>query len=168
MLPFNNLFAIVAVDLAGGIGKDNQMPWHISEDLRHFKALTLNHYIIMGRKTWESLPTKPLPERKHILLTSQPIELNNVFSFASVESVLHFIIEHPEELFFVVGGESIYKQFLPYCSKLYLTRVFTMVEADTFFPPVFINFKLRELSHFNYDGKANVYFRFCLYQRTKA
>ncbi|MCX7696430.1 MAG: dihydrofolate reductase [Bacteroidales bacterium] len=167
MLPFENLFAIVAADIAGGIGKDNRLPWHISQDLKKFKTLTLNHFIIMGRKTWESLPRKPLPGRKHIVLTRQYIYKEDVLSLGSVEKVLDFVADHVEQLFFVVGGESIYRELLPFCSRIYLTRVFKLFDVDTFFPPLTDTMELKEISSFLYDPISDVYFRFCTYENTR-
>lgn len=131
----SNLSLIVAVAQNGAIGKDNNLLWHISDDLKRFKALTSGHAVIMGRRTFESLPFKPLPKRRNIVLTH-----DDSFSFDGVE-VVHMLDEVlqavcDEEEAFVMGGATIYKQLMPYVNRLYVTRVYQDFDADTYFPPI--------------------------------
>lgn len=122
---------IVAVAENGAIGKDNNLLWHISGDLKRFKAITTGHSIIMGRKTYLSFPKRPLPDRKNIILTHGDTEFDGAFTAKNIDEALA-LCESDEV--FIIGGESIYRQFLPYTTKIYLTRVHREYEADTFFP----------------------------------
>lgn len=122
---------IVAIGKDGAIGKKGDLIWKISEDLKRFKALTTGHPVIMGRKTWESLPKRPLPHRKNIILTH-----NNDYSAEGAE-IVHSVgdaIKLTEgENPFIIGGAEVYKAFLPYTSHLYLTEVDAVCpQADAF------------------------------------
>lgn len=128
---------IVATDLNGGIGKDNKLLFHIKEDMQRFKELTSNHTVIMGRKTQESLPQKFLPNRNNIVLTKTNIGtklgLNYKIEYMSnIEEIISRYFLSDEEVF-VIGGASIYKQFLPYTDKIYLTYVEDEKESDSYF-----------------------------------
>ena len=124
---------IWAQDNNGGIGKDNRLPWHISEDLINFKKLTLNNPIIMGRKTWDSLPKKPLPKRRNIVLSSKKID--DVESYTSIESCLGALKNDNLTDVFVIGGEMIYKSFFNYSDTLHITFINkNVLGIDTFFP----------------------------------
>jgi dihydrofolate reductase len=126
---------IVAVSDDWGIGKDNELLWHIPEDLRRFKSLTMGKAVIMGKKTWESLPRKPLPGRKNIVLTDIPGEVIDLAITAySVEDALARC--NVEEEVFVIGGGSVYRQFMPVAGKLYITHVHKKGPADIFFPKI--------------------------------
>ncbi|MBR6068613.1 MAG: dihydrofolate reductase [Bacteroidales bacterium] len=122
---------IVAVAENGAIGKDNNLLWHISGDLKRFKAITTGHSIIMGRKTYLSFPKRPLPDRKNIILTSGDAIFEEAYTAKNIEQALALC---DSDEVFIIGGESVYKQFLPYTTKIYLTRVHRSYEADTFFP----------------------------------
>lgn len=117
------------------IGKDNQLIWHLSDDLKRFKALTSGHCMIMGRKTFESFP-KPLPNRTHIVISRQ--QNYEVPEGVIVVHTLEDAIDAAkgDEQPFVIGGGEIYKQAMPYASKIELTRVHDTFEADTFFPKI--------------------------------
>lgn len=128
------LHLIVAVGENGAIGKDNRLLWHLPEDLKHFKSTTMGHALIMGRKTFESLPGM-LPGRPHIVLThnrewsgSHP-EVQSYHDLAELLSSLQ-----PDEDYYVIGGGEIYAALLPYCQYLHLTEVADAPAADTFFP----------------------------------
>jgi dihydrofolate reductase len=126
---------IVAVSEDWGIGKDNELLWHISEDLKRFKRLTTGKTVIMGKRTWESLPRKPLPGRKNIILTDVAGEyFENSITAYSIEDALNKC-EKNEEVF-VIGGGSVYNQFLPIADRLYITHVHTSSPADVFFPVI--------------------------------
>ncbi len=114
------------------IGHDNRLPWHLSADLQHFKFLTLDKPIIMGRRTWESLPGL-LPRRTHILLTGDRNYRAVGCTLAhSIEEALEAAGDVPEVM--VIGGQTLYEQMLPLADRLYLTRVHTVVSGDAFFP----------------------------------
>ena len=124
--------AIVAVDENWGIGGDGKLLFHLKADLARFRALTLDHTVIMGRKTLLSLPGgRPLPGRRNIVLSRDP-------SFApqgaevvrSAEEAAHMA----EKDAFCIGGGSVYRQMLPWCDRIYVTRVLASAPADTFFP----------------------------------
>ena len=126
---------IVAVSEDWGIGNDNKLLWNISEDLKRFKKLTFGNTVIMGKKTWESLPRRPLPGRKNIVLTDDPQELiDNSVTAYSIEDALSKC-EKGEEIF-VIGGGSVYSQFLPLADRLYITHVHRKAPADVFFPRI--------------------------------
>ena len=130
--------AIVAVDENFGIGFNGDLLEHIPEDLKRFKQLTTNKTIIMGRKTWESLPNKPLPNRLNIVITSKERSLEEMTAFIPFEEAYaratHIL---PEDEWFIIGGGSIYKEFLPICDKVYLTKIIVSHEnVDTYFPNI--------------------------------
>lgn len=126
---------IVAVSEDWGIGKDNELLWHISEDLKRFKNLTFGNTVIMGKKTWESLPRRPLTGRKNIVLTDDPQEsIDNSVTAYSIEDALSKC-EEGEDIF-VIGGGSVYSQFLPIADRLYITHVHRKAPADVFFPEI--------------------------------
>jgi len=128
------LSIIVALSEDYVIGCNNKLIWHISRDLKRFKKITYGKTIIMGRKTFESLPGV-LPNRKHIVITKDHnynIEDENVLVVHNIEDVLKYA--HSEEEAFVIGGGEIYTQLLPYCTKLYLTKVISEKKGDTYFP----------------------------------
>lgn len=126
---------IVAAGENDAIGKDNQLIWHLSDDLKRFKELTNGHHIIMGRKTFESFP-KPLPNRTHIVISRQ--DNYQVPSGVIVVNNLEdaFDAAKSDKQPFVIGGGEIYKQAIPYADKIELTRVHEDFEADTFFPKI--------------------------------
>ena len=124
---------IWAQDQNGGIGKDGKLPWNISEDLKNFKKLTLNSTILMGRHTWESLPIKPLPKRKNIVLTSQHFE--DVECFSSVEECVEKLDAEGTSILFVIGGSKVYRNFIHRADELHITLVDKNTEGiDTYFP----------------------------------
>jgi dihydrofolate reductase len=127
---------ITAMDQERGIGIENQMPWHLPLDLKRFKKITLGHYLILGRKTFQSIG-KPLPGRQMIILSRNPAftakgcEVSGSFSEA-----LQIAEAAGEQEVFVVGGGEIYQEALTLVDRLYLTTVDTVAEADTYFPPL--------------------------------
>ncbi|RMG34279.1 MAG: dihydrofolate reductase [Gammaproteobacteria bacterium] len=131
--PNPNLSLIAAVADNGVIGIHNRLPWHLPADLAHFKRLTLGKPIIMGRKTWESLPGL-LPHRTHVIVTRNPdYQAEGGFVVHSLEEALDTFGD-VEELM-VVGGADLYAQALPLASRLYLTEVHAKPEGDSHFPP---------------------------------
>lgn len=134
MIP---LAMIVAVAKNGVIGRDNQLPWHIPEDLKWFKQNTMGKPLIMGRKTFESLG-KPLPGRPHIVLTrDSSFHYEGVHVVSTIEAAVERAQELAESLFvneiMVIGGANIYKQMLPFISKIYRTLVDIAPEGDAYF-----------------------------------
>lgn len=129
---------IVAIAANNGIGKDNDLLWHIPEDLKRFKKLTTGHNIIMGKRTYESLPIRPLPNRTSIVITDDKNEVIEGCVMAySIEEAIEKM--DPEKENFIIGGGSIYTQFLPIADKFYLTLVHKDFEADVFFPKINFN-----------------------------
>ncbi|MCE9521841.1 MAG: dihydrofolate reductase [Alphaproteobacteria bacterium] len=127
---------VVAVARNGVIGKDGTLPWRIPEDMKWFKARTLGKPCIMGRKTWESLPKRPLPERTNIVVTRNPgYRADGAAVAATIDLALDIAWgEAPEEIM-VIGGAELYRAALPWARRIYLTRVEADSEGDTYFPP---------------------------------
>jgi len=159
------LTIIAAASENNALGKDNQLVWHLPDDFKRFKAITSGHYIVMGRKTFESFP-KPLPNRTHIVITRQ--KDYEVPEGCLVASSLQQAISlcPKEEEVFIIGGGEIYNQSIEIADKIDLTRVHTTVEADTFFPEidtdkwelVFEEFHTKDEKH-NYDFTFLTYVR---------
>ncbi len=125
---------IVAMDELGGIGKDNCIPWRLSSDMKRFKALTMGHTLVMGRKTYETIG-RPLPGRTTIIVTHDPeYQAQDCLVALSFEQAIETARERGETETFVAGGSQIYACALPAAQRLYLTRVHTVADADTFFP----------------------------------
>jgi dihydrofolate reductase len=126
---------VAAVARNGIIGRGGRLPWHISSDLRRFKEITLGKPVIMGRKTWESLPKKPLPQRTNIVITRQAgYRAPGAIVAASVAEALAFAeAGNPVEIAVIGGGET-YRLFLERASRIYLTEVDVEVDGDTRFP----------------------------------
>jgi dihydrofolate reductase len=156
---------IVAVSDDWGIGKDNELLWHISEDLKRFKRLTFGKTVIMGKKTWESLPKRPLPGRKNVVLTDNPDELieNSVTAY-SIEDALGKC-EMNEEIF-IIGGGSIYRQFMPVADRLYITHVHKKAAADIYFPEIDLKaWEVTEKEEYMSDGEEGIPYTYTIYER---
>jgi dihydrofolate reductase len=126
---------IVAVSEDLGIGKDNKLLWRLPEDLKRFRRLTTGNVIIMGKKTWESLPKRPLPDRKNIVLTDIPDEeIEGSETAYSIEDALSRCDREKE--IFIIGGGSIYRQFMNLADRLYITHVHRKTDADVYFPVI--------------------------------
>ncbi len=126
------LSIIVAISKNGIIGKAGTLPWHLPEDLKYFKQTTLQHPILMGRKTYESIG-KALPERQNIVLTRQPKwQAPNITTIHQVSDLQNLTLIHHEV--FVIGGAEIYQLCYPHCQKIYLTLIDQEVDGDTYFP----------------------------------
>ena len=127
------IFLIAAVDKNLAIGKDGKIPWHIKEDLQYFRKNTLNTAMIMGRSTFDSIG-KPLSDRQNIVMTRSPANREGVIEVLDVASAIKEAKKTSSKIS-VIGGESVYKEFLPLASKLLITEINITVEgADTFFP----------------------------------
>jgi len=115
------------------IGRDNGMPWHIPADLAHFKRLTLGKPVVMGRKVFESLGRRPLPERHNIVLSRDPAyDAPGCTRVTDPEAALAAAGDAPEVM--IIGGEQIYRLFLPRAERIYLTLIHTRLDGDTHFP----------------------------------
>lgn len=132
---------IAAIDLNRCIGKNGELLFHIKKDLNHFKELTLNKVVVMGRKTWESLPNAPLLNRINVVITKNPNFIpkdKKVLVFYSPEEAERFLLKvFRSEDIFIIGGESIYKYFMDKCDKFYITQIYDRVEdGDRFLPKI--------------------------------
>ena len=124
---------IVAVARNWAIGLNNQLLWHIPEDFRWFKKHTSGHPVVMGRRTWESLPLKPLPGRKNIVITDDPRDcFPGTTCVGSIEAAVEQMDSAGEN--FIIGGGMVYRQFLPLAQKVYLTVIDRDFDADVWFP----------------------------------
>ena len=129
--------AIVAVDENWGIGSNNELLESIPEDLRRFKKLTDENTVVMGRKTWDSLPVKPLPNRFNIVVSrqEQQYEPNSFTWVTTLEKCIQTMLNDDIDEYFIIGGGQIYKELLPFCDRVYVTKIFKSHEnVDTYFP----------------------------------
>lgn len=160
---------IVARSRNGVIGKNNELPWRLSSDLKRFKTLTVGHPVVMGRKTYESILVrlgKPLPERENVILTRQKdfsapgcLVINNL---AEIEN-----LAKGKEVF-IIGGAEVYQLTLPKTDKVYLTLVETEVDGDAFFPPLEESaWQLIKQEKHLADEKNDYNFEFRIYERKK-
>ena len=132
--------AIVAMDENNGIGFNGQLLEKIPEDLRRFKLLTQEKIVVMGRKTWESLPKKPLPNRLNIIISNK-IKIIDTFtismSIEEIKSRLEYASKDQDEEWFIIGGGQIYNELLPFCDRIYITKIYKKYEnVDTYFPNI--------------------------------
>ncbi|MFO7620256.1 MAG: dihydrofolate reductase [Bacteroidales bacterium] len=157
---------IVAIAEDRGIGKDNELLWHIPEDLRRFKRLTYGKTVIMGKRTWESLPRKPLPGRRNIVLTDIPGECIDCSETAySIEDALAKCGRDDE--IFVIGGGTVYRQFLPLADRLYITHVHRKLPADVWFPEIDMRkWKVIEIEDFQPEDDGIPY-SYVVYERKR-
>lgn len=131
----NNISIIVAIARNSGIGRNNRLLWHIPADLKRFRQITLGHTVIMGKNTFLSLPAGPLKDRRNIVISDNPEDhFEGCETVASIAEALDKC--DPERENFVIGGASVYRQFLPLADRLYITRVNRSFDADTFFPAI--------------------------------
>ena len=130
-----DLTIIVAVSENNIIGKDNRIPWSIPKDLQRFKQLTLDHPVIMGRKTYESIPPKyrPLPQRRNIIVSKNMPEAEGIYIARNIEEALELAEEQDT---YVAGGATIYEAFLPRVNCMEITRVHNNYDGDIFFPTI--------------------------------
>ncbi|MCE1198740.1 MAG: dihydrofolate reductase [Marinilabiliales bacterium] len=135
---YENISIIVAIAENFAIGKNNDLLFHLPEDLKRFKKITSGKSLIMGKRTFFSLPKAPLPNRRNIVITDVPGEqFPGCESAGSIEEALKLVEQDPEA--FIIGGGMIYRQFYPIAGRLYLTLVHQTMEADTFFPEIDFN-----------------------------
>lgn len=128
------IILVAAASENHALGKDNDLPWHLPDDFKRFKMLTAGHYIIMGRKTFESLPGK-LPNRTHIIITRQKdYQPEGCIVVSSLDAALESIPENEDA--FIIGGGEIFKMAMPIADKIELTRVHAHLHADAYFPEI--------------------------------
>lgn len=164
-MPARTLTLVAAVARNGVIGKDNRLPWQLPEDMAHFKALTTGHAVIMGRKTWDSLPPKfrPLPQRLNIVVTRDP-------AFRADAIVVHSLPAAVEAAgnrsAFVIGGAEIYSLALPLADRIEFTEVGIDCEGDAFFP-AFDRREWHEVAREPHKSANGLDYAFVTYQRTR-
>ena len=159
---------IVAMAKNRAIGKNGDLIWHLSNDLKHFKEVTSGHTVIMGYNTYASLPgKKALPKRRNIIISSRLTEAPEGFELAN--SVLDAMkLVYNEEEVFIIGGGMIYEQFLPMADKLYLTRIDKDFDADTFFPIInFNNYDLIDLKVIDEDPQIDCSYSFETWEKKR-
>ena len=154
--------ALAAVSLNWGLGKDNQLLFHISEDMKRFRAMTSGGTVIMGRRTLDSMPGgKALPKRRNIVITRDPdFSRENVEVAHSVEEAAAMAASDDPDKVWVIGGGEVYKALLPLCRICYITRVYEKPECDTFFPDLdaLPNWKLLRSEPIQNDGQLDYQF----------
>ncbi len=128
-----NISLIVAASLNHVIGKNNQLLWHLPNDMKFFKQTTWAMPIVMGRKTFESIGSKPLNGRVNMVLTQQKDFKANAVVVNNIKDVLFIAQEHDYNEIFVIGGAEVYQQFLEKATTIYLTKVHTTIEGDAYF-----------------------------------
>ncbi len=131
--------AIVAMSENRVIGRNNQLPWHLPADLKHFKMMTTGHAIIMGRKTFDSIG-KPLPNRTNIIITrNRSFTVPGCIITTSIDEAIQKAVDESSKEIFIIGGTDIFIQSMPHISRLYLTIVHDSFEGDVFFPELNMN-----------------------------
>ncbi|HNQ83285.1 MAG TPA: dihydrofolate reductase [Bacteroidales bacterium] len=160
-----NISIIVAIARNYAIGRNNQLLWHLSEDLKRFKKITLGKQVIMGKLTYLSLPVRPLPNRQNVVITDRKDEVfEGCTTVHSIEEALDLC--HEAEESFIIGGGSVYRQFLPYCNRLYITLVHKDFDADTFFPQFDLaQWKLVEREDRLSDNDSELSYSFLIFEK---
>ncbi len=156
---------IVAIARNYAIGRNNDLLWHLPADLKRFKQITSGKCVVMGKKTWESLPIKPLPGRKNIIITDNPDDCFNCsFTANSINDAIKQCSDSGEV--FVIGGGSVYRQFMDIADRLYITWVDRDYEADTFFPEISADiWEPIATSDDHFDETNGFTYRYVTYQR---
>jgi dihydrofolate reductase len=158
---------IVAVTHRGVIGKNNKIPWYIPEDLKHFKKITLNSIVVMGRKTFESLPNGPLPNRMNIVLTRTPNNANNIDNliFTNIDNLFTIIKQYHNRVF-VIGGSEIYLLLLSYCKVIHMTLVYEDIDGDRKLSiPLESNYEKIDESEIMYSKNNNHRYQYVTYSK---
>lgn len=157
---------IVAIAQNGTIGDKNALLWHIKEDMRFFRTTTSGHAVIMGRKTFESIGSKPLPKRKNIVITRQDVEFAGALTAHSLEEAI--AMASGDEEIFIMGGAQIYAQALKCADRVYITRVERNYEGDTAFPEIdYSEWKLVSEERYERGEEYEYPFAFLIYDRVK-
>ncbi len=158
---------IVAIAQNLAIGKNNDLLWHLPADLKHFKQLTTGRTVIMGERTFLSLPRRPLPNRRNIVVTDKAdLQFDGCEMAHSIDEAARLC--RPDEENFVIGGGSIYRQFMPLADTLHITWVYRDFEADTFFPAIdAATWEAVAQSERQRDEATELEFAFVTYKRRK-
>lgn len=149
----------------GVIGKDNKLPWHLSEDLKFFKKITSGQSVIMGYRTWESLPVKPLKNRKNFVFCREGTTLMNNPDVKPVFDLDKFLVRTDIDNVFVIGGATLYKLFIDKADEIYLTEIEEDVEGDTYFPEFNETKYEKTILGSGYDPQENLNYQFCKYKK---
>jgi dihydrofolate reductase len=159
---------IVAIAENYAIGKNNDLLWHIPEDMKMFKRITSGHKIIMGKKTYLSLPFRPLKNRENIVITDRrEDDFERCTVVYSVAEALEKATGNDES--FIIGGASIYQQFLPFTDRMYITWVHKKFEGDVFFPSIDLNeWKITSQEDFPVDEQLGFSYSYTIYDRVKS
>lgn len=162
-----NISIIVAIAKNNAIGKNNDLLWHISDDLKRFKKYTTNNVVIMGKNTFLSLPNGALPNRKNIVITDDITDkFENTDVVFSIDEAIEKASSEKEN--FIIGGGMIYKQFLPLANKLYLTQINKNFDADIFFPEInFDEWKIEYKENVEKSDKNEFSHTFKIFSRIK-
>jgi dihydrofolate reductase len=164
------LSLMAALSTSNVIGRNNDVPWRLSTDLKRLKAMTMGHHVIMGRKTYESVG-KPLPGRTNVVITRQEgYAPEGVTVVHSLEDAVRVAAQAGESEAFILGGAEIYAQAMHRADRMYLTRVHAEVEGDTWFPEFddVSEWRLTDAEHFDADDKNEHPFSFLTYERAGA
>ena len=158
---------VVAASTNNVIGRDGGLPWHLPDDLRHFKRITTGKPVIMGRRTYESIG-RPLPDRHNIVMTRDPgYVADGCDAVSSVAEALDVAGDANEVM--VIGGEQVYRDFLPRADRIYMTRVQAEVQGDAFFPGIDGNgWRLVSVEHHAADEKHEYPFEMMVFERRPA
>jgi dihydrofolate reductase len=160
---------VVAASLNNAIGKNNQLLWHLPKDMRFFKNTTWAMPVVMGRKTFESLSGKALSGRLNIVITRQKDwKALNVTAVNSIEAAIECAAIQDYKEVFIIGGAEIYKQTLPIANTVYLTRVDTTIEGDSFFPALGHEWEMVSEESVETDSKHAYPFHFQVWEKIKA
>ncbi|HTM60002.1 MAG TPA: dihydrofolate reductase [Burkholderiales bacterium] len=158
------VYLVAALAANGVIGRNGQLPWHLPEDLKHLKQLTLGHPVIMGRRTWESLPKKPLPGRDNIVVTRRPgYDAPGAAVASSLDAALALCVG--ESVVFVIGGEQLFAESLPTAAGLVLTEIHRDYEGDVSFPK-YDRSRWRATQRESHTAADGTKFDFVLYEPT--
>ena len=162
--PGPKIYLVAAVASNGVIGVDGQLPWHLPEDLKHFKRLTMGHPVIMGRRTWESLKNPPLPGRENIVVTrNADYEAPGASIATSLESALALCAGEP--VAFVIGGQKLFDESLPIADGLVMTEIRKDYAGDTWFPK-YDRSRWQETQREDHITQDGTKFSFVLYEPT--
>ena len=164
------LSLLAALSTNNVIGRDNEIPWRLSTDLKRLKAMTMGHHVIMGRKTYESVG-RPLPGRTNIVITRREgYAPEGVTVVHSLEEAVRIAMQNGDDEAFILGGAEIYAQAMHRADRMYLTRVHAEVEGDTWFPEFddVSEWQLTDAEHFDADEKNEYPFSFLTYERAGA
>lgn len=155
---------IVAIDNNGAIGRHNDIPWHLSDDLKRFKAITMGHTVIMGKNTWDSLPFKPLKGRRNIVISTSMSETEGCEIARTIDDAMKMAAQ--DEQAFIIGGARIYEQTMEKADRLIVTHVnISVADADRYFPKISAEWKSIEQSEVMNDDKSGLSYQYITYSK---